>query len=229
MHGQPQRSAITRKLKMPNTNEQRLDIIENCNNLLNGVLKPFAQTDDTAEGRMITQLKWLKERAENNDLALPVDDLYTSSLRYIYTNGDLLHLASAKSQEVRDREIENFLSKLMALTVEGYLLLKPAYYPYALRCIDNLINLLQNPPRPLNAFEQGSIAEFKILRQLLAENKIEPPLGGLMPYENIIDAERSLKDMPTYLRLFRTVNKLWFEGVRPDEWLTPEDADRLTK
>src|SRR5690606_1882036 len=77
-------------LLMPNTNEQRLDVIENCNILLNGVLKPFAQTDDTPEGRMITQLKWLKERAENNDLSLPVDPIKISSLRYIYTDGELL-------------------------------------------------------------------------------------------------------------------------------------------
>ena len=47
---------------MPNTEEQRLDLIENCNILLNGILKPFDTTDDTPEGRMITQCRWLKER-----------------------------------------------------------------------------------------------------------------------------------------------------------------------
>ena len=59
---------------MPNTEEQRLDIIDNCTILLDGILKPFDQTDDTPEGRMITQLKWLKERAENHDLPLPVKE-----------------------------------------------------------------------------------------------------------------------------------------------------------
>lgn len=214
---------------MPNTNEQRLDIIENCNILLNGVLKPFSQTDSTPEGRMITQLKWLKERAENNDLPLPVDLVKISSLRYIYTNGELLCHASIDSDETRYKEIDVYLGRLMSLTKHGHLLLKPIYYPYALRCIEHLINLLQNPPRPLNAFEQGSISEFKTLQKLLTENKIEPPLGSFMPYENIIDAEDSLEDMPELLRLFRTVNKLWFEGVRPDTWLTPAAADQATR
>ncbi|MBL1259689.1 MAG: hypothetical protein COB33_004040 [Thiotrichaceae bacterium] len=33
---------------MPNTEEQRLDIIENCNILLNGILKSFNNTDSQA-------------------------------------------------------------------------------------------------------------------------------------------------------------------------------------
>jgi len=82
---------------MPNTEEQRLDIIDNCNILLEGILKPFDQTDDTPEGRMITQLKWLRERAENHDLSLPVDKGMLATLLYIYTNGDICHLASYQS------------------------------------------------------------------------------------------------------------------------------------
>jgi hypothetical protein len=214
---------------MPNTEEQRLDVIENCNILLSGILKPFVQTDDTPEGRMIAQLNWLKERAENHDLPLPVDDVYTSSLRYIYTDGELLRHASEKTREARHKEIDRYLSRLMALTVEGSLLLKPIYYPYALRSIDSLIYLLENPPRPLNAFEQGSIEEFKTLRRLLSENKIEPPLNGFPPYRNIIYAEDSLEEMPECLRLFRVAVKLVFEGVRPDGWLTPEAADYATR
>ncbi len=70
---------------MPNTDEQRLDIIENCTLLLEGPLKPFNQTDNTAEGRMITQCKWLKERAENHDLALPVQRRETGIHRCIFT------------------------------------------------------------------------------------------------------------------------------------------------
>ncbi|HFB63996.1 MAG TPA: hypothetical protein ENJ60_00510 [Aeromonadales bacterium] len=57
---------------MVDTEEQRLDIIKNCNLLLDGYLSHFKQTDDSPQGRMSTQLKWLKERAENHDLPLPV-------------------------------------------------------------------------------------------------------------------------------------------------------------
>jgi len=42
---------------MPNTEEQRLDIIDNCTILLQDILRPFDQTDGTPEGRIITQLK----------------------------------------------------------------------------------------------------------------------------------------------------------------------------
>ena len=66
---------------MPNTEEQRLDLIEQCDVLLNGLLASFDPIDETPEGRMITQLKWLKERAENHDLPLPV----VSTIRYLCT------------------------------------------------------------------------------------------------------------------------------------------------
>lgn len=214
---------------MPSTNEQRLDIIKNCDILLNGILKPFPQTDDSPEGRMITQLNWLKERAENNDLSLPVDPLYISSLRYIFTDGELLRHASKNTKQVRHEEIDIYLARLMSLTKHGHLLLKPIYYRFALRYVDRLIGFLQHPARPLNTHEKGAITEFQELRLLLAENKIEPPLDGFMPYENIIDSEDTLRDMPECLRLFRVATKLIFEGVRPDTWLTPDDADRETR
>ena len=55
---------------MLNTEEQRLDVVDNCNVLLRGVLNSFEQTDNTPEGRLISQLLWLKERAEKNELQL---------------------------------------------------------------------------------------------------------------------------------------------------------------
>jgi len=69
---------------MPNTEEQRTDIIENCNILLNK-FADHEQTDSTPEGRLIAQLNWLKERAINHDL--PLDKVSVSTLAYIYTDG----------------------------------------------------------------------------------------------------------------------------------------------
>ncbi len=65
---------------MPDTEEQRLDIIENCNYLLDGFLTEFNQTDNTPQGRMITQCLWFKERAQNHDLSLPVAENKLGSL-----------------------------------------------------------------------------------------------------------------------------------------------------
>ena len=217
---------------MPNTEEQRRDIIHNCTILLEGILKPFEQTDDTPEGRMITQLKWLKERAENHDLPLPVDEGMLSTLLYVYTNGEICHLAS--SREKVDEEVELFMQKLIKLAKKAELLLKHPYYPYALRMIEALINLLRYAPRTLDHYEQGLIGELATLKQLLAEGKIEPPLMSYLPkYPNFRKVfrltESTIDDLPDGKYLCKTVANLLFEGIRPDTWRTPEEADRITR
>lgn len=219
---------------MPNTEEQRLDVIDNCNILLNGILKPFEQTDDTPEGRMITQLKWLKERAENHDLPLPVDEGMLSTLLYVYTNGEICHLASSDDNKAVHEEVEIFMDRLIALAKNAQLLLKPPYYPYALRMIEALSTLLQPAPRPLSPHEQGLIGELETLKQLLADGKIEPPLMSYLPdYRNFMEVNSfvriSIDDLPNGKYLCKTVANLLFEGIRPDTWLTPEDADRITR
>jgi len=40
---------------------------------------------------------------------------------------------------------------------------------------------------------------------------------------------RTVKDIPNGKDYFYTVLDLIFNGVRPDTWLTPEDADRETR
>jgi len=211
---------------MPNTEEQRLDLIENCNILLNGILKSFDNTDDTPEGRMITQCRWLKERAENHDLPLPVDRGKLGSLLYIYTNGEL-YTAGIPKKEVDAAEVN--MERIISLAKKGQLLMKPAYTFYALRSIDALINLLKTAPRPLDQYEQGLIPDLKEIKQHLDEGKIEPPLGAYKPkYPNFIKTERSIRDISNGKDYFYTVSDLIFNGVRPDSWLTPEDADRET-
>ena len=217
---------------MPNTEEQRLDIIENCNILLNGILKPFEQTDDTPEGRMITQLKWLRERAENHDLALPVDKGMLASLRYIYTNGDIAHLAS--SEDKVHGEVEIYMGRLIDLCKNAKLLFKSPYIPATLNMIDDLINLLKQANRPLSEHEQGMIPELQQLKTLLAEGKIEPPLQSYFPdYPHFRKVYRlnksSIDDLPNGKYLCKTVANLIFEGIRPDTWSSPEEAERETR
>lgn len=195
------------------TEEQRLDVIENCNLLLGGILRPFDQTDGTSPGRMITQLLWLKERAENHDLPLPVDPVKLSTMRYIYTNGDLSNLASNPDDLKSIRtEFEIYLDRLMALTKKGHLLIKKTYYPYAIRHIDALIRLLQNAPRLLSQYEQGSIPELIQLKHLLANGEIEPPLMSYLPdYKNLREVYSitgsSTEDLPNGKPLTETVAK----------------------
>ena len=216
---------------MPNTEEQRLDVIENCDILLNTILKPFEQTDATPEGRMIAQLKWLKERAENHDLPLPVDRAMLSTLLRIFVDGELCRHASSPRHVWA--EVEVHMKRLIRLANEAQLLLKPPYYPFAVRQIDALLVVLQSSARPLSQYEQGMIGELDRLRWLLVEEKIEPPLGNYFPdYPNFRKVYRisksSIDDLPNGKVLCKTVANLIFEGVRPDTWTTPEAADRET-
>lgn len=216
---------------MPNTEEQRLDVMENCNALLQGVLRPFRQTDDTPEGRMIAQLKWLKEHAETHALNLPVRQAMLSTLLHVYTEGELCRHASAPGR--CHTEIEIHLDRLVQLTREARLLLKREYYPYAIRCIEALLGVLRRSARPLSQHERGAIDELLLLRDLLGAARIEPPVGGYLPdYPNLRKVYRitysSVDDLPDGKYLCQTVNELIFEGVRPDSWVTPAAADKAT-
>ena len=216
---------------MPNTEEQRLDIIENCNILLNTVLHRFSQTNDTPEGRMISQLKWLKERAENHDLLLPVNPDMLSTLRRVYVDGELCRYAS--SHDKVHEEVEIYMDRLLSLTLEAKLLLKPHYYPHAIRFIEALLKLLQTAHRSLDQYEQGSIAELEELKLLLTKGGIELPLASFFPnYRNFRKvyslAGNSTDNLPNGKFLTNTVASLLFEGVRPDTWVTPELADKDT-
>ena len=207
------------------------DIIENCDILL-GMLKDFEAENDTPEGRMIYQCRWLKEQVAEKTLSLPVDEGMLSTLSYVYTNGDISHLTT--SAETGQVGAKFFMNRLLSLTDEAQLLLKPPYYPFAIRMIEALSNLLHHAPRALSQHEQGLIGELDTLKQLLAERKIEPPLMSYLPkYPNFRKvrslAGNSIDDISDGKYLCETVANLLFEGIRPDTWLTPEDADRITR
>jgi len=215
-----------------NTQEQRLDIIHNCEVLLNTVLKSQVQTDSTAAGRMISQLKWLKERAENQNLRLPVDSGKLASLLYIYTNGDLIDLVDSRDRY--RKEIWIYLNRLISLTEEGRILTKPSFYPHAIRSIDALIRVLQTASRNLNQYERGFLIELQEMKSLLAAGRLEPPIvenhSAKWPNfrEVYLPSRTSIDDLPKAKQLMELFYGLIFNGVRPDTWLTPADADRET-
>lgn len=180
---------------------------------------------------MIAQLKWLKEHAARNDLSLPVDPAKLGTLRYVLLDSLLLRHASSPANA--DKEIDVPLVRLWKLTYKGQLLLKPAFYPYALRCTDALLVLLRSLPRSQGGAEQGAVKELSDLRNGIAGATLEPPVGAYFPrYPHLGEAfgmERSpLNAIPENKALIRTVCDLIFEGVRPDTWVTPADADRET-
>ncbi len=156
------------------------------------------------------------------------------TLRYIYRDDTLSHHASNREDRACIySEIELPMRRLLALAREGELLLKREYHPYVLRYIGALLKILQQPKRPLNQYEQGVIAEVKQLSQILTQNQMELPLMSHMPdYPNLIEVNSyvgvSIDDLPNGKHLIKTVDKFMFSGIRPDGWLTPEEADRET-
>ena len=205
------------------------DIVANCDVLLDR-LKDAELTNDTPEGRMIYQCRWLKEQTQKNNLPLPVED-YIHTLRYVYTDSSLMHIASAEDKYWE--EVQIYIHRLVKLT-KGLPLIKPAYYPYAIRSIEALLVLLHTATRPLDQYEQGLIGELTQLKRLLKKKGGgELPLESYLPdYPNFREVYSmtgsSTEDLPNGKFLTKTVAHLVFEGVRPNTWVTPEDADRET-
>jgi hypothetical protein len=209
--------------------EQLRDVVENCSVLL-GKLSGFQQTDDTPEGRMISQLKWLKERAEDKTLTLPVDPRYLATLRRVYTEGDLCRHASAPDKA--PVEIEIYMKRLIKLTRDGLLLLKPEYYQFAIRRIEALIKVLKGASRPLSTHERGSIDELEDIKNGIQSGRLVPPLMRPLYYPNFNEMyvifESTIDDLPDGKQLCKAVANLVFEGIRPASWATPEAAARET-
>jgi hypothetical protein len=203
------------------------DIIENSETLLNR-LAGYEQIDSTPEGRMISQLKWLRERAKTGQLSLPVEPVYISTLRYVYTNGELSRLAVNRSEYVRSLELP--MDRLMALTREGSYLNKREYTPFTVRLIEKLVSILRGAPRPLSSEEKGSIDELNKLKNDLNNGQIQPPLMTWEGYPNFRKVYRltrsSLDDLPEGWETCHLVANLIFEGVRPSKWITPAVAEQ---
>ena len=204
------------------------DINENCDVVLN-LLKSQPVTNDTAEGRMIYQCRWLKQQVAADALSFPVND-YMHTLKHVSAERLLEHLAS--SPDLYREEIGVHLYRLLKL-VKGKLLFASIYYPYAIRCIQSLSAVIENASRPLSQYERGAIGELAQLKEGLAAGKIEPPLMYYIPgFPNFMEVSgistTSVDDLPNGKFLCKTVADLLFEGIRPDSWVTPQDADRET-
>jgi len=214
---------------MSQQDERHQDIIENCNILLDK-LKGCPQTDSTPEGRMISQLKWLKERAVTGALPLPADRKYVSTLRHVFTEGMLRRQAPTQDEYVRTIKVYEY--RLMSLAKDGAFLLKKEYYPYAVRCIGKLINVMKTANRPLSANEQAAVRELEELKTKLGQIQIEPPLMTKEGYPHFRKmypmVKCSIDDLEDGKKLCRLVTDLVFNGIRPSTWQTPETADRET-
>jgi hypothetical protein len=207
---------------MNNINEIYQGIITNCDILLQ-LLSPYAATNDTPEGRMIFQCRWIKEQAQAANLQFPAEFVY--SLGHVQAERYLRTVASHPDKY--DEEVGIYLYRLLNLG-DGYLLTKPAYYHQAARYIDTLISIMENSHRHLTENERGMIPELISIKKDLLQEKIEPPLMAWENYPYFRKVYRisksSIDDLPDGKYLCNTVANFIFEGTRPESWTTPEAA-----
>lgn len=215
---------------MVNTEEQRLDLIKYCDYFID-LLGSFPQVDHTPEGRMKAQVIWLKERAENNDLTLPVDNNLLSTIRYIYTDGVLMFHASSPDRAYR--EIEVPMQRIIAIAKNGKLIYKPEYATFAVRYVEALISVLKGASRSLSDEETGLIDELADIKAGLSNGLLVPPLGnpkGLYPNYLAVDTYNpTISDLPKGKEYIKTISSIVFSGTRPDAWVDLEAADEDTK
>jgi hypothetical protein len=203
------------------------DIVELSDYFLE-LLEKEPATNDSIEGRMVYQCRWLKEQVEKNALTFPVD--YAHTLRYASAERLLMHLAS--SEEDYWAEVGSYLSRFIH-ACEGQLAYKEEYQTYVVRSIDALVDVLDRSERALDQHESGLMQELYRLKNNLIGKKITPPLGSQLPnYPNYCKVDRynpTIADLQNGKYLIKLVDKLIFNGIRPDSWLTPEHADRETQ
>ncbi|MGR5150156.1 hypothetical protein ACQKP8_26870, partial [Photobacterium alginatilyticum] len=192
---------------MPNTNEQRLDMIDNCNILLQK-FKPFRSGNNTPEERMVAQLTWLKQRAEINQLELPVKPEMLSTLRHVYLDAAIDHIASKpRDEECVYKEIRIPMRKILSLTLDAKLIVKEDYMRFIPLSIDALLYHLKQPSRELTLYETQLEYDLIKLRELILDRVITIPKKTYMPeFESFIECQFSLEDVPNVIKLFRIVN-----------------------
>lgn len=214
----------------PYMKEQISDLIEYCDYFI-FLLDSHSKSDDTPEGNMKAQVIWIKERAQNNDISLPIDKEMLSTIRYIYADGTLNHHAS--SPENVYREIEVPMQRIISIAKNAKLLFKMEYEEYASRYIEALISLLESAERKLTTDENNLIYELEEIKDGLRNGTVIPPLGNPKDiYPSYLAVDRynpTISDLPGAKFLIKSISAIVFNGVRPDSWIDIKSADEETK
>jgi len=188
--------------------EQYQDVLLNIEKALT-LLSGYQETDSTAEGRMISQLKWLKGEALANRLPIPVDTAWTSTLRYVYTDHALDHI----------KGIRKYLHALMVILVDGELLTKQRHYPAVAREVDQLLSILGSA-RKVSTSKDRLAQELKSLRTALLAGTLEVPVTREdHPTFNAAFTEETLNDVPGAQEKLEEIWNLLVESVRPSTWV----------
>jgi len=188
------------------------DIVEISDILLKRIYASgYDETNDTAHGRIVFQLLWLKQEIGNARLTLPLESDSYASLSYIYTNGNISDIESSKY----------LLHRLMCL-VNNELLVKPEYYYKLINKIKDLLIILQVAPRDLSDEEKKVITELQDVILKLERKEILPYVDFTMEsYPALWFIYTSwdgstLDDIPGAGVLIKIISKGLLQGTRDD-------------
>jgi hypothetical protein len=127
--------------------------------------KNHSASNDTARGRVVYQLLWLKDQIEARRLPIPVDRSWVATLHYV-----------VGSCEVDDTpEIAAVLGEL-SIIVKGIGLIKPRHVPVLISTFDDLIADIHQFADPLRPEEAVLVGLLEETLAGLATGELQPPL-----------------------------------------------------
>lgn len=181
--------------------EQYQDIIDNCTVYLTALEKVFVESNDTPEGRMISQLRWLKQEAKGERLPLPVDLEYTGTIRHIAVEHSNLMNAATPLWKI-------YHIRLLAL-IKGRLLAKPEHNDIVKPL---LTYLLANLPESDKLYRPKLVE----LKTLVDSEKVTFPIDS--DNFNSLGLNFSTSDIirffPEGIQTMEMISEYCFKGVR---------------
>lgn len=204
---------ITPEIIGPGIEEEYADAMERVTFLLDA-FKHHPASNDTAHGRVVFQLHWLKQEIEAQRLPIPVNKSWIATLCYV-----------VGSCEVDDtEEIAQALGELVRI-LQGPGLLKPRHFPVVVAQIEDLIADIHQFGDPLTEDEIKLVADLGEAASGLRSGQVIPPLEkNRVPHplrDALLNADRLEKVFPKHPDRRRFVlqsdflEKPLFEGWRP--------------
>jgi len=205
--------AITPEIIGPGIEEEYADASARIDVLLDA-FAAYPASNDTAHGRMVYQLRWLRQQIGAGRLPIPVNKSWIGTLSYLVGSG-----------EVDDTpEIAQALGELLRI-LKGPGLLKPRHIPVIVSMIEDFVAAIHRYGDPLTATEATLAADLQAAAAGLRAGTIVPPLEAPRTRhplrKALMDAQRLRKLFPQHpdKRDFFTYAHFLelplFEGWRP--------------
>ena len=196
---------ITPQIMGPGIEEEYVDLMERIEKL-EPLFRPFPPSNDTAEGRMVYQLMWLRQELEARRLPIPLDQKYWGTLAYLIGQRGVYYLGGAKEMGE------------IALILRGTGLLKRRHYPVVIAMLDDFLAYLKPYAAGLNPTEAQFIEDTKAIRHDLANGALTLPLElSLYPgWANTFYPEPPhLGQAPDFGNRRGSLDMILFDGYRP--------------